>query len=155
MTLEQYLDTISEMMVASYNSANIRPVETYIDHSGVECDVRTGLPIGSRIGPGGRSGGQATSRAAAGAAAGGSAATASASSARGNGYDDDFYDDYTPGEVGGSGYGFFDAGGTRTPKEDKSGKGGTLPANGSATVEAKTGKGFNLSVGRRLLDADR
>jgi carnitine O-acetyltransferase len=31
-----------------YKAANTRSVETYIDHSGVECDVRTGLPIGSK-----------------------------------------------------------------------------------------------------------
>lgn len=32
---------------STYKAANVRSQQTYIDHAGVECDVRTGLPIGS------------------------------------------------------------------------------------------------------------
>ena len=57
---------------------------------------------------------------------------------------------YTPGDVGGSGYGFFDAGsGARTPRERKGGD------SEHALSQSKPGRGFSLSVGRRLLDADR
>ncbi|CAO1617262.1 unnamed protein product [Sympodiomycopsis kandeliae] len=150
-TLQEYLNEVSKMMMESYNSANIRPVETYIDHSGVECDVRTGLPIGSRV----RQTTKQTSN------------TASLSTPRGggNGYDDDFYDG-----AGGSGYGFFDAG-ARTPlTTDGNGQQPIPSATQQSAISQKDGKaenedqamtqskhtgGFSMNVGRRLLDADR
>lgn len=147
-TLEAYLDRVSELIIESYNAANVRTRGTYIDHSGVECDVRTGLPIGSK---------------------------------KGNGYADDFEDLAGQGhEVGGSGYGFFDAGaGARTPTAGATpggaaragftgAKGGGAAEDGgeaspedTATPPDASGappgevyiRSRPLSVGRRLLDA--
>ncbi|EST07791.1 Acyltransferase ChoActase/COT/CPT [Kalmanozyma brasiliensis GHG001] len=47
-TLESYLLQTQTMIIELYKSANVRSRSTYIDHAGVECDVRTGLPIGSK-----------------------------------------------------------------------------------------------------------
>ncbi len=47
-TLEAYLVDTQRMVIELYKAANVRSRSTYIDHAGVECDVRTGLPIGSK-----------------------------------------------------------------------------------------------------------
>lgn len=47
-TLEAYLLQTQRMIIELYKAANVRSKSTYIDHAGVECDVRTGLPIGSK-----------------------------------------------------------------------------------------------------------
>lgn len=47
-TLEAYLLDTQRMIIETYKAANVRAKNTYIDHAGVECDVRTGLPIGSK-----------------------------------------------------------------------------------------------------------
>ena len=47
-TLEAYLLDTQRMIIELYKAANVRSKSTYIDHAGVECDVRTGLPIGSK-----------------------------------------------------------------------------------------------------------
>ena len=47
-TLEAYLLDTQRMIIETYKAANVRAKSTYIDHAGVECDVRTGLPIGSK-----------------------------------------------------------------------------------------------------------
>ncbi|SAM81102.1 related to carnitine acetyl transferase FacC [Ustilago bromivora] len=47
-TLEAYLLDTQSMIIETYKAANVRAKSTYIDHAGVECDVRTGLPIGSK-----------------------------------------------------------------------------------------------------------
>lgn len=47
-TLQIYLIDIQRMIIETYKAANTRSHATYIDHAGVECDVRTGLPIGSK-----------------------------------------------------------------------------------------------------------
>lgn len=47
-TLEAYLLETQRMIIETYKAANVRSQSTYIDHAGVECDVRTGLPIGSK-----------------------------------------------------------------------------------------------------------
>lgn len=47
-TLEAYLLDTQRMIIETYKAANVRSQSTYIDHAGVECDVRTGLPIGSK-----------------------------------------------------------------------------------------------------------
>ena len=47
-TLEKYLLEVQQMIIDNFKAANVRAKDTYIDHAGVECDVRTGLPIGSR-----------------------------------------------------------------------------------------------------------
>ncbi|PWY98473.1 acyltransferase ChoActase/COT/CPT [Testicularia cyperi] len=47
-TLEGYLRETQRMIIETYKAANTRAQATYIDHAGVECDVRTGLPIGSK-----------------------------------------------------------------------------------------------------------
>ncbi|SNX83019.1 related to carnitine acetyl transferase FacC [Melanopsichium pennsylvanicum] len=47
-TLEAYLVDTQRMIIEMYKAANVRSRSTYIDHAGVECDVRTGLPIGSK-----------------------------------------------------------------------------------------------------------
>ncbi|GAC96101.1 hypothetical protein PHSY_003681 [Pseudozyma hubeiensis SY62] len=47
-TLEAYLLQTQGMIIELYKAANVRSRSTYIDHAGVECDVRTGLPIGSK-----------------------------------------------------------------------------------------------------------
>lgn len=139
--LESYLDTISEMLVQSYNAANLRTKDTYIDHSGVECDVRTGLPIGSR---------RKTM---------GSGMGPSGSKGSGNGYEDDFaaWEEGAGGNggsgtitPGGSGYGFFDAGGGGGGGGGAAGKGAKDGMDGQARAERK---GYQ-DVGRRLLDAD-
>lgn len=114
------------MIQDSYNAANRRTQETYIDHSGVECDVRTGLPVGTR-----------TTRTAAKPATMGS-----------NGYNDDYDEGFTPGQHGGSGYGFFDAGGGQG---DPAGAAKADDEEGSAH---RRNTSRHLSVGRRLLDAD-
>ncbi|UZJ56481.1 hypothetical protein CBS101457_005801 [Exobasidium rhododendri] len=46
-TLSKYLKDMQEMLIASYKSANARTQQTFIDHQGRECDIRTGIPIGS------------------------------------------------------------------------------------------------------------
>ncbi|EPQ29033.1 uncharacterized protein PFL1_03323 [Pseudozyma flocculosa PF-1] len=46
--LEGYLVRTQHMIVEHYKAANVRAKDTYIDHAGVECSVRTGLPIGSK-----------------------------------------------------------------------------------------------------------
>jgi carnitine O-acetyltransferase len=46
-TLVAYLKTMQEMIVENYRAANERTSQTFIDHNGRECDIRTGLPIGS------------------------------------------------------------------------------------------------------------
>jgi carnitine O-acetyltransferase len=46
-TLHAYLLDMKRILTEHHNSANVRRVETYIDHQGRECDIRTGLPIGS------------------------------------------------------------------------------------------------------------
>lgn len=46
-TLELYLRDIQKMIIANYRAANERSTQTYLDHQGRECDIRTGLPIGS------------------------------------------------------------------------------------------------------------
>lgn len=38
---------ISALTRSAYKAANIMTTRTYIDHSGIECDVRTGLPVGT------------------------------------------------------------------------------------------------------------
>ncbi|KAN0060394.1 carnitine O-acetyltransferase yat1 [Thecaphora frezii] len=48
-TIEGYLLQMQQMIIENYKAANVRAKDTYIDHAGVECDVRTGLPIGSRL----------------------------------------------------------------------------------------------------------
>lgn len=118
--LEGYLDLVADMLVDLHNAANQRTHATYIDHHGVECDVRTGLPIGSR---------------------------------KGNGYADEDYDALPADQVGGSGYGFFDAG-AQTPGGPRGG--GTTPAatTSSSSVHQRTKSGQRIVVGRRLLDAD-
>ena len=47
-TLQAYLLQTQQMIIEMYKAANVRSRATYIDHAGVECDVRTGLPIGSK-----------------------------------------------------------------------------------------------------------
>ncbi|CAO1613709.1 unnamed protein product [Parajaminaea phylloscopi] len=124
--LRTYLDRIADAIVESYNAANRRTHQTYIDHSGVECDVRTGLPVGSKKGNGyaddffgGDEGGY------------GSAAAKP--------------------EVGNSGYGFFDAGGAQQQQQ----RGSKDAEQGSAGgADGARGHGRHFSVGRRLLDAD-
>ncbi|KDN53214.1 hypothetical protein K437DRAFT_253229 [Tilletiaria anomala UBC 951] len=88
-TLREYFLEIQRMIISVYKAANTRAVETYIDHFGVECDVRTGLPIGSKR----------PSTAGASACAGATA----------NGYPDD-WDVWEKQGGGVSGYSFFDAG---------------------------------------------
>jgi carnitine O-acetyltransferase len=46
-TLSKYLKDMQNILIDSYKAANVRTVQTYIDHQGRECDIRTGLPIGS------------------------------------------------------------------------------------------------------------
>lgn len=54
--LERYLLEVQEEIIKyvrvtngrAYKAANVMSSRTYIDHSGTECDVRTGLPIGRR-----------------------------------------------------------------------------------------------------------
>jgi carnitine O-acetyltransferase len=38
---------MQKILIDNYKAANTRAVQTYIDHEGRECDIRTGLPIGS------------------------------------------------------------------------------------------------------------
>lgn len=47
-TLSGYLKDMQKILIDNYKAANIRSVQTYIDHQGRECDIRTGLPIGSK-----------------------------------------------------------------------------------------------------------
>ncbi|CEH16354.1 acyltransferase ctase cot cpt [Ceraceosorus bombacis] len=42
-----YLKQIESIIMEAYREANVHTTSTYIDHQGRECDVRTGLPIGS------------------------------------------------------------------------------------------------------------
>lgn len=134
--LETYLDRVAQAITDSYNAANRRTQDTYIDHSGVECDVRTGLPVGSK---------------------------------KGNGYADDYLDEVQGGsasadrEVGGSGYGFFDAGQQHRSQSNqgKAALGGDAEAAGQQDVDDKTARtghqrsaSRHMSVGRRLLDVD-
>lgn len=46
-TLSNYLDEIREVLIENFKAANVRQADTYIDHQGRECDIRTGMPIGS------------------------------------------------------------------------------------------------------------
>lgn len=46
-TLESYLRDMQQMLSENYRAANERTVQTFVDHLGRECDIRTGLPIGS------------------------------------------------------------------------------------------------------------
>lgn len=46
-TLSEYLQDMQKILIDNYKAANVRAVQTYIDHQGRECDIRTGLPIGS------------------------------------------------------------------------------------------------------------
>lgn len=46
-TLDSYLKTMQKMLIENYRAANERTSHTFIDHQGRECDIRTGLPIGS------------------------------------------------------------------------------------------------------------
>jgi len=46
-TLSGYLKDMQKILIDNYKAANVRTVQTYIDHQGRECDIRTGLPIGS------------------------------------------------------------------------------------------------------------
>lgn len=127
--LEKYLDNIAEILIESYNAANRRTHDTYIDHSGVECDVRTGLPVGSR---------------------------------GGNGYSDAYDDEDYSGkrknrEVGGSGYGFFDAGAGGNEVKDQDGEreeSGDAAAGRQGSTAEQRRVSRHLTVGRRLLDAD-
>jgi carnitine O-acetyltransferase len=46
-TLSNYLLDMQKILIDNYKAANTRTHQTYIDHQGRECDIRTGLPIGS------------------------------------------------------------------------------------------------------------
>lgn len=46
-TLTEYLDDIQRTIIDNHRAANERVATTFIDHQGRECDIRTGLPIGS------------------------------------------------------------------------------------------------------------
>lgn len=46
-TLEWYLRVMKKILIENYRAANERTSHTFIDHQGRECDIRTGLPIGS------------------------------------------------------------------------------------------------------------
>ncbi|WFD26500.1 carnitine O-acetyltransferase [Malassezia nana] len=45
--LERYFEEAQRDIIDTYKAANLHVNRTYIDHSGKECDVRTGLPISS------------------------------------------------------------------------------------------------------------
>ncbi|KAL9940854.1 hypothetical protein V8E36_000342 [Tilletia maclaganii] len=45
--LSRYLREVGEVIIENHKAANSRPSATFIDHSGRECDVRTGKPLGS------------------------------------------------------------------------------------------------------------
>ncbi|KAE8249022.1 hypothetical protein A4X13_0g5372 [Tilletia indica] len=107
-TLNSYLEDVGDLIIETYKAANSRVSATFIDHSGRECDVRTGRPL---EGDGAKAGG-VKKRVTLVEQLGGS-----------NGYDDfergvhDERPSLVSGKaaggstMGSAGYGFFDAGG--------------------------------------------
>lgn len=135
--LRSYLDCIADTITKSYNDANRRTHQTYIDHSGVECDVKTGLPVSSKQGNGYLD----------------------------SFFDEPQYTSTTENrEVGGSGYGFFDSGmqqrsraGTLGVPEVSASSSSLYsdPAVRSGQTQQPQGpRSRHLYVGRRLLDTD-
>ncbi|CAD6972734.1 unnamed protein product [Tilletia controversa] len=105
-TLSAYLSQVGALIIETYKAANSRREDTFIDHSGRECDVRTGRPLeGGRINSGPGGGSRLVERPV----------------AVSNGYDDFERGLEEPGRpragraghstMGSAGYGFFDAGG--------------------------------------------
>lgn len=47
-SLQRYFADVQEAVISVHKAANFITTRTYIDHSGTECDMRTGLPVGTR-----------------------------------------------------------------------------------------------------------
>ncbi|KAK0567118.1 carnitine O-acetyltransferase yat1 [Tilletia horrida] len=141
-TLSAYLTQVGNLIIETYKAANTRPTATFIDHSGRECDVRTGRPLAEGAGAGGRYGHSRARRSAGGSALGGVEMGGS------NGYDDferslnsQQHSRARPtagtrregsSTMGSAGYGFFDAGGGRRGEEEDEG--------GASKRERKVGR---------------